>query len=60
MIVANVFLGISQGLTWLTTAVVTIDLVGPRQRGLAMGFNEAARYGTVAVTAGANRYTPEA
>jgi MFS family permease len=28
-----------------------IDLVGPRQRGLAMGFNEAAGYGAVALTA---------
>jgi hypothetical protein len=28
-----------------------IDLVGPGRRGLAMGLNEAAGYGAVAVTA---------
>jgi MFS family permease len=46
-----VLLGINQGLTWSTTVVMKIDLVGPRQRGLAMGFNEAAGYGAVALTA---------
>jgi MFS family permease len=51
VVAANVFLGINQGLTWSTTVVMKIDLVGPRQRGLAMGFNEAAGYGAVAVTA---------
>lgn len=48
---ANVLLGINQGLTWSTTVIMKIDLVGPRQRGLAMGFNEAAGYGAVAITA---------
>ncbi len=51
VIAANVLLGINQGLTWSTTVVMKIDLVGPRQRGLAMGLNEAAGYGAVAVTA---------
>jgi len=51
VIFANVLLGINQGLTWSTTVVMKIDLVGPRQRGLAMGFNEAAGYGAVALTA---------
>ncbi|SDP63103.1 Predicted arabinose efflux permease, MFS family [Pedococcus dokdonensis] len=51
VIVANVLLGISQGLTWSTTVVMKIDLVGPARRGLAMGLNEAAGYGAVAVTA---------
>jgi MFS family permease len=51
VIAANVLLGASQGLTWSTTVVMKIDLVGPRQRGLAMGLNEAAGYGAVAVTA---------
>jgi len=51
VIVANVLLGINQGLTWSTTVVMKIDIVGPRQRGLAMGFNEAAGYGAVALTA---------
>lgn len=51
VVAANVLLGASQGLTWSTTVVMKIDLVGPRQRGLAMGLNEAAGYGAVAVTA---------
>jgi MFS family permease len=51
VIFANVLLGVNQGLTWSTTVVMKIDLVGPRQRGLAMGFNEAAGYGAVALTA---------
>jgi MFS family permease len=51
IVAANVLLGISQGLTWSTTVVMKMDLVGPRQRGLAMGFNEAAGYLGVAVTA---------
>ena len=50
VIVANVLLGLNQGLTWSTTVVMKIDLVGARQRGLAMGFNEAAGYGAVAVS----------
>src|SRR3546814_7852266 len=44
-------LGVNQGLTWSTTVIMKIDLVGPAQRGLAMGFNEAAGYGAVALTA---------
>jgi MFS family permease len=51
VIVANVLLGVSQGLTWSTTVVMKIDLVGPARRGFAMGLNEAAGYGAVAVTA---------
>lgn len=51
VVAANVLLGVNQGLTWSTTVVMKIDLVGPRQRGLAMGLNEAAGYGAVAVTA---------
>ena len=51
VIVANIALGVSQGLTWSTTVVMKIDLVGPARRGLAMGMNEAAGYGAVAVTA---------
>ena len=48
---ANVFLGINQGLAWSTTVIMKIDLVGPRQRGLAMGLNEFAGYLAVAVAA---------
>jgi MFS family permease len=50
VIAANVLLGVNQGLTWSTTIVMKIDLVGPARRGLAMGFNEAAGYLAVAVT----------
>ena len=48
---ANLLLGISQGLTWSTTVIMKIDLVGPTQRGLAMGLNEFAGYVAVAVSA---------
>lgn len=51
VIVANVFLGLNQGLTWSSTVIMKIDLVGPARRGLAMGLNEAAGYGAVALTA---------
>ncbi len=51
VIVANVLLGINQGLTWSTTVIMKIDLVGPVRRGLATGLNEAAGYGAVALTA---------
>lgn len=44
IVAANVVLGISQGLTWSTTVMMKMDLVGPERRGLAMGFNEAAGY----------------
>lgn len=50
VVAANVLLGINQGLTWSTTVVMKIDLVGPGKRGLAMGLNEAAGYGAVAVS----------
>ena len=48
---ANVLLGVSQGLTWSTTVIMKIDLVGAKQRGLAMGLNEFAGY--VALSASA-------
>jgi MFS family permease len=48
---ANLLLGISQGLTWSTTVIMKIDLVGPKQRGLAMGLNEFAGYVAVAASA---------
>jgi MFS family permease len=51
VILANVLLGINQGLTWSTTVNMKVDLVGPARRGLAMGLNEAAGYGAVALTA---------
>jgi MFS family permease len=51
VLVANALLGVSQGLTWSTTVIMKIDLVGPRQRGLAMGLNESAGYVAVAASA---------
>lgn len=48
---ANVLLGVSQGLTWSTTVIMKIDLVGPKKRGMAMGLNEFAGYFAVAVSA---------
>jgi MFS family permease len=51
IIAANILLGMNQGLTWSTTVIMKIDLVGPERRGLAMGFNEAAGYVAVAATA---------
>jgi MFS family permease len=51
VLVANLLLGISQGLTWSTTVIMKIDLVGPRQRGLAMGLNEFAGYFALATSA---------
>ncbi|MFZ5847326.1 MAG: MFS transporter [Actinomycetota bacterium] len=56
VVAANVLLGINQGLTWSTTVIMKIDLVGPKQRGLAMGLNEAAGYGAVALTSMAAGY----
>jgi MFS family permease len=59
IVVANVLLGINQGLTWSTTVIMKIDLVGPARRGFAMGLNEAAGYGAVAVTALLTGYIAE-
>ena len=53
VVAANVFLGINQGLAWSMTVVMKIDLVGPKRRGLALGLNESAGYGGVAVAAAA-------
>lgn len=50
IIIANILLGANQGLAWSTTVTMKIDLVGPRQRGLAMGLNEAAGYLAVSLT----------
>jgi len=51
VVVANLFLGVNQGLAWSATVIMKIDLVGPRQRGLAMGLNESAGYLAVALAA---------
>jgi len=52
VVAANVLLGMNQGLAWSMTVVMKIDLVGPRRRGFALGLNEAAGYGGVALAAG--------
>jgi MFS family permease len=54
VVAANVFLGVNQGLAWSMTVVMKIDLVGPRNRGFALGLNEAAGYGGVAIAAAAS------
>lgn len=51
VIFANVLLGVNQGLCWSTTVIMKIDLVGPKQRGLAMGLNEFAGYLAVSLAA---------
>src|SRR5215510_12589744 len=57
---ANVLLGVSQGLTWSTTVIMKIDLAGPERRGFAMGLNEFAGYGAVALSALATGYVAAA
>lgn len=56
VVFANVLLGINQGLCWSTTVIMKIDLVGPKQRGLAMGLNEFAGYLAVSLSALATGY----
>jgi MFS family permease len=51
IVAANVFLGVNQGLAWSMTVLMKIDLVGPERRGFALGLNESAGYGGVAVAA---------
>jgi MFS family permease len=57
---ANALLGASQGLTWSTTVIMKIDLVGPERRGLAMGLNESAGYVACALSALATGYVAAA
>ncbi|MCK0110188.1 MFS transporter [Flavobacteriaceae bacterium S0825] len=51
VVFANILLGISQGFTWSSTIVMKIDLVGEKNRGLAMGLNEFAGYFAVGIVA---------
>ncbi|CAN5405094.1 MFS transporter [soil metagenome] len=51
IVAANILLGINQGLTWSSTVMMKIDLVGEKQRGFAMGLNEFAGYLAVAIVA---------
>lgn len=51
VVFANVLLGISQGFTWSSTIVMKMDLVGEKDRGLAMGLNEFSGYLAVGLMA---------
>jgi MFS family permease len=51
IMVANILLGINQGLAWSSTVVMKIDLVGEKDRGFAMGLNEFAGYIALAIVA---------
>ncbi len=51
IVFANLLLGINQGLTWSSTVVMKIDLVGQKDRGFAMGLNESAGYLSVGAIA---------
>jgi MFS family permease len=51
IVVANLFLGLNQGLAWSMTVVMKIDLAGPARRGFALGLNESAGYLGVAAAA---------
>jgi MFS family permease len=44
VVLANLFLGVNQGLTWTMSVTAKIDLVGPVRRGLAVGIDESAGY----------------
>jgi MFS family permease len=59
VIFANILLGINQGLAWSSTVVMKIDLVGDKERGLAMGLNEFSGYLAVGVTAFFTAYIAE-
>ncbi|HEY3062033.1 MAG TPA: MFS transporter [Chloroflexota bacterium] len=56
VVAANVLLGINQGLCWSTTVIMKIDLVGPANRGFAMGLNEFAGYVAMSLAALASGY----
>lgn len=56
VVLANMLLGINQGLCWSTTVIMKIDLVGPERRGLAMGLNEASGYLAVSAAAFVSGY----
>lgn len=59
VIFANILLGINQGLTWSSTVVMKIDLVGEKDRGFAMGLNEFAGYFAIGVVAFLTGYIAE-
>jgi MFS family permease len=44
VVAVNILMGFNQALTWTMTVTSKIDLVGPSNRGLALGINEFAGY----------------
>jgi MFS family permease len=56
IIFANILLGINQGLTWSSTVVMKIDLVGQKDRGFAMGLNEFSGYLAISLVAFLSAY----
>jgi MFS family permease len=44
IVIANVLMGFNQALTWTMTVTSKIDLVGPNNRGFALGINEFSGY----------------
>lgn len=59
VVFSNILLGINQGLCWSSTVVMKIDLVGEKNRGLAMGLNESAGYLAVGAVALLTAYLAE-
>ena len=49
IVAATALLGVNQGMTWSMSQTMKLDLAGPGERGRAMGINEFAGYGGVAV-----------
>lgn len=51
IIVANVLLGLQQGLCWSTSIFMKVDLAGDGHRGLVIGINECVGYAGIAIAA---------
>jgi len=56
IILANILLGINQGLAWSMTVNMKIDISKANQRGTAVGLNEFAGYSGVAIMAAVSGY----
>lgn len=53
IVVANLLLGVNQGLCWSAAVIMKVDLVGPQGRGRATGLNEFAGYLAMALSTAA-------
>uniref|UniRef100_A0A7S1SG99 Major facilitator superfamily (MFS) profile domain-containing protein n=1 Tax=Tetraselmis chuii TaxID=63592 RepID=A0A7S1SG99_9CHLO len=51
VVIATVFLGGHQGFAWSCMIFISVDLLGPASKGLAVGLNETVGYTSVAVFA---------